>query len=294
MVRINQKTYFLSAAVAYALLLFVGLTLSRLPIGNMISYCTERTSKGRLLLKIERAAMSLPTGFRLENVSYVYSGGDRSATGQMERIDLNANLFGLVTGRLPLSFDIRPLAQGGRIQGSVGMPLLGRSVSLEVKLSEVDVGGIGLASLSGREVKGTASGQLKFKGDPGQLSTFMGEGLLLLRNGSVDTRMDMADLKAVPFESVRIPVKVSDGRLLLEKGEMDGPMLSGTLSGQVNLNKRVSDSVLDLTARMKPGPLLEKNPFAGPLLSKVKEGGKEIVLKIGGTIKQPTMAWTKN
>lgn len=290
----NRKKILIACGIAYALVLFVGLTLWRLPIDNLIPYFVERGSKGRLLLKVERTSFSLPMGCRFEKVSYASVAGDRTTKGRLENLVLTVNLFGLVTGHLPVSFDVRPTAQGGKIQGSAGIPLLGRSAYFEMKLSEVEIEKLGLASFSGRDLKGKASGEMKFKGDLEEPSTLLGEGRLLLKNGSVDTRMDLADLKAVTFDSVRIPFKAKDGRLLLEKGEMEGPMLSGTLSGQITLSKRISDCVLDLTARLRPGPLLEKNPFAGALLSKIKEGGKEIILKIGGTVRQPTMAWSRS
>lgn len=288
----GKKNLLVAVAIIYGLLLFVGLTLWRLPMANLIPYFVETASKGRLLLKVERASFSLPLGFRLQDVSYALSLGERKTQGRLDGLYLGVNLFGLVTGRLPVSFEARPVAQEGSIQGSAELPLLGRSAYFEMKLSEVELGSLGLTSLSGRDLKGKASGEMKFKGNLGQPNTMLGEGRLLLKNGSVDTRMDLAGLKAVPFDSVRIPFTVKDGQLLLEKGEMLGAMLSGNLTGRIALNSKINDSALDLTARMKPGPLLEKNPLAGALLSRVKQGGKEIILKIGGTVRKPTMAWS--
>jgi type II secretion system protein N len=206
------------------------------------------------------------------------------------------NPFGFLAGLLQISFDARP-AEKGKIEGKAGMPILGTSQKayFEIKLSEVDLESLAwLSSLSGRDLKGKANGEMKFKGDFSNLGTVLGEGRFLLKNGFVETRMDLAGLKAIPFDSVRIPFVVKENRVLMDKGEMEGPMLSGTLTGWISLNKKITDSGLDLTARMMPGPLLEKNPLSEAFLSKTRKGGKEIILKIEGSVRQPTINWGKS
>lgn len=294
MFHLNKKNAVVAVAIIYGVLLFVGLILLRLPAHNLIPYFVERASKGRVVLRAERTSFSLPTGCKLEKVSYAVLGRDRETKGRLESLALDMNFFGLAAGRLPISFEARPMGQGGKIQGNAAIPLWGSfgKTYFEMKVSEVDLENMGLAAISGRDLKGHASGQMKFKGDFTDPGTVLGEGWLLLKNGSVDTRLEVAGLKAVPFESVQVPFTIKNGRLLLEKGEMQGPMLSGTLSGQVTLNKKIGDSVLDLTARLKPGPLFDNNPLAGAVLSKIKGEGKKIILKIGGSVRQPTMAWS--
>lgn len=280
----------IALAVAYVLVLFIGLTMWRMPAERLIPYYAEKYSKGRLLLKVERASISFPLGCNLEKVSYAVSGGENPVADSLEHLIIRVNPLGWLRASLPVSFRAHPPGVGAIIQGRSSIPAAGKNTSIEIQASNVELGEMRVfKSLSSRDLKGKAGGQMSLSGNLADLSTLTGRGNILVQKGSVDTRFDLAGLKNIPFEVVRIPFTVKEGQLLLEKAEMEGPMLSGTLAGPIKLNKVFGNSTLDLTAKLRPGPLLHQNPMAGVLLSRIKEGSKEIVLKIGGSIKNPTV-----
>jgi len=45
---------------------------------------------------------------------------------------------------------------------------------------------------------------------------------------------------------------------------------------------------------LKTGAGLESNPTVGPLLSRIRKTGDQIVLKLGGVIASPTVTWGGN
>jgi len=291
---VSRKNITIALAVVYAIVLFIGLTLWRLPAEKLIPYVAERLSKGRLLLKAERADFSFPLGFNLEKVSYAFGGGVNPSTDRLDRLTVGVNPLGLIRASLGVSFRIYPPGKGATIQGDGSIPIAGKNGSVEFSASGVQLGEMNIfKSLAGRDLKGIATGDAAVSGNFTDLSTWNGRGNLKVQKGSVDTRMDLAGLKAIPFDLVRIPFTIKDGQLSLEKVEIEGPMLSGVLSGRVKLNKVVASSTLDLTARLKFGPLFYQNPLAGAFLPKIKEGSKEIILRIGGSVQRPTLVMEK-
>lgn len=289
-----SKKITIALAIAYALVLFIGLTLWRMPADRLIPYLGERFLKGRLLLKVERAKFSFPFGCNLENVSYAILGKETGQTDRLDRLTFAVNPLGLLVASLPVSFRAHPPGGAAIIRGKASLPLAGKNGSIEVSASGVELRDMRILRwLSGRDLKGNAGGGMKLSGNPADLSTLTGRGDLLIQKGSVDTRIDLAGMKTIPFEIARISFAIKDGQLSLEKTEMEGPMLSGVLAGGIKLNKVFGSSTLDLTARLRPGPLFQQNPFAEALLSKAREGSKEIILKIGGSIQRPTIVMEK-
>lgn len=284
----------IALGIVYAIVLFIGLTAYRLPAERLIPYFAERFSKGRLLLKVEQADLSFPLGFDLEKVSYAISWKDSLVADRLERLHVTVNLLEWLGASMPVSFQAHPPGAGAVIQGRSSIPAAGKKGSIEIKASNVQLSEMRvLQALSGRDLKGTAGGEMKLSGSMSDPGTLTGQGNVLVQKGSVDTKFDLAGLKSIPFEVVRIPFTVKEGRLSLEKAEMEGPMLAGSLGGRVILNKELDNSTLELVARLKPGPLLAQNPMGTVLLSRINEGSNEIVLKIGGSIRNPTVGMEK-
>jgi type II secretion system protein N len=290
---LDKKKLFLAGAILYGVVLFFLMSFWRLPAERLLPYFVERYSKGRLIMRAERSAPSFPLGYTFERVSYGLVDGNRSAVGRLKSLYLGTGLLRLIAGYLPVSFT-GYLPDQGMIRGRVGISMF---ESLQKGYLELGVSGLHLDdmavidSFSNRKVRGVLNGEMKLKGNLVDPTRLFGEGRFILQKGSVDTRMDVAGLKAVPFEMIRLPFTLKDGVLTLENVEMEGPMFSGTVSGQIRLNKVLGSSPLQLTARLKAGPGLKNNPLAGALLAKIQKGKEQIVLKIGGSIQAPSMNW---
>lgn len=281
-------------ACIYGVVLFLLLSVWRLPAERLLPYFVERTSKGRLLMWAERSTPSFPLGYTFERVSYGVADESRSAVGRLKSLYLRMGLLKLFAGYLPVSFT-GYMPEEGMIRGHAGISMV---QSYQKGYLELGLSGLRLEhmtvidSFSNRKVRGVLNGEMQLKGnllDPTRVS---GEGRFTLQKGSVDTQMDLAGLKAVPFETIRVPFALKEGVLTLKNVEMEGSMFSGTVSGEIKLNRIWGSSLLGLTARLKAGPGLKDNPLAGALLAKIQKGEGQIVLKIGGTIQAPSMNWS--
>jgi hypothetical protein len=85
---------------------------------------------------------------------------------------------------------------------------------------------------------------------------------------------------------------IRDGVLKLEKGEMNGPLLSGSYSGEIRLKKIMHQSQIILTGEMKPGPMLESNKLFSQLFSKILKGKETVKVSITGTFAKPSIVRT--
>ncbi|MEW6664824.1 MAG: type II secretion system protein GspN [Thermodesulfobacteriota bacterium] len=292
---LDKKKGLMAGAVVYALLLFVLVTCWRLPADRWLGYLVERITQGRVGFKAARVAPAFPLGYRFEKVSYTISQGGDPISGQLAALIVKVDFLKLFAAYFPITFRAFP-PSGGEIDGKAGISAF-RGVNngfFSMKASGASLDGLGLGGLLNRGVKGILSGEMAVEGHLSDPSRLAGQGVFLLQKGSVDTQLDFAGLKAIPFERMQLPFSLREGLLSIEKAELVGPMLSGTVVGHVRMNKPLGRSALDLTARFKPGPALEGNPTAGPLLARIRKAGDQIVLKLGGVIANPSMTWGGN
>ncbi len=289
-----MRKWLIAGGVLYGLLLLLALTAARLPGEKIFSLVVERLSKGQVMFRPEKVTYSLPLGYRFDRVSYGITEGAKTGVGRLEALTIDLDFRELLSAYLPFRF-LGTLPGDGAFHGNTGISLTdgGQRGYLQVDVSGIDLEKLGvIGSLSDRKVKGRLTGSMSLKGKLLDPSGLHGEGRFLIQKGSVDTRMDLAGLESVPFDSIRLPFSIKQGQVSLNTVEMNGPMFSGTVAGHIRLEKKIGTSQLELTASLKPGPLLEKNPLAGPFLARIKKAGDRVVLKLRGSIHQPSMSWS--
>jgi type II secretion system protein N len=195
---------------------------------------------------------------------------------------------------LPVTF--RAVLAGGVIEGNAGISAFSglEKGYFSMKTSGLSLDGLGLGDLLNRNVKGTLTGDMSVEGRLTDAARLSGQGLLVLRNGSVETKLDLAGLKAVPFDRLQLPLTLREGLVSIEKAEMEGPWFSGTVSGQIQVKRPFGGSTLALNGRLKTGAGLDSNPTVRSLLGRIRKTGDQIVVKVGGAIGSPTVTWGGN
>ncbi|EFK96809.1 membrane protein [sediment metagenome] len=231
-----ERKVLIAGAVVYALLLFALLTLWRLPADRWLGYMAERMTRGNVALRAERVTPALPLGYRFHQVSYTVSQGSSSLSGRLDTLTVTVDFLRLFSAYLPGAF-MAVFPSGGVIDGSAGISMFGGPEKgfLSMKTSGLPIDGLGLGDLLNRNVKGILTGEVTAEGPLADPIRLFGQGVLVLRKGSVETKLDLAGLKAVPFERMRLPFTLRDGVLLIENAEMEGPWFSGTVSGRIRL-----------------------------------------------------------
>jgi hypothetical protein len=82
--------------------------------------------------------------------------------------------------------------------------------------------------------------------------------------------------------------------LFLNDGELSGPAVSGTFSGEVKLDDRMSRSLLNITAHLTPGPMVNENELARQLVASLAPEGEPITIRLQGTLGSPSVKWVKD
>jgi len=286
--KVNRKVFSWAGFTLYGCILFLVLTLYRLPTDKIIAATIESVSGGRLVLRAEKMLFSFPGSYNMEGVSYGFMLGDRLFTGSLESLTLTPNYHRVLLGFFPIEF--RGTMPRGVFQGKLGISAISKlkngyfSIKVDdLPLEDLDI----LRSLIERELKGVLDCEMKLKGDFTDFSKTEGSGHLHVEKGAIGTRFDLPGLETVPFSSIKVGFLVKDGRMTLSRSEMSGPMLSGEVSGDLELVKKLTKGRLKMEAKMTPGPSLKNNPLAAKLLSKTLKGDSPVVIRIGGTLENP-------
>ena len=279
----------------YVFILFLLMTFYRLPADKLIAATMENLTKGRLLFKAENISPVLPTGYRLEEVSYGIFVGDTPAKDHFKSLTFGPDYREIFTGHLPIKFN--GVMPRGNIHGKTGLSILSRGKEgyLTIKASDVYLEDLNiLRSFSGRNFKGKLRGEIKLEGNLADLSKIYGKGYLSLEKGSIDTRISIPGMETIPFKGIKLAFTIKDGKVILNNSKMDGPMFSGNFSGEIRLQEKIAQSQIMITARMSPGSLLENDQLTSKLLAKIMKGNDSLVIKIGGNLNRPNIKWGKS
>lgn len=290
--KLPVRTLTITVSALYAVILFLLLALYRVPADRLISAALERVSGGRVLLQSETVIPGLIARYTLKGVHAAFISGDTAATGSLDSLTLGPDFGRFLAGYLPVRFE--GTLPRGTLRGKTGLSMWNgtgrgyiRMAASGVYLEDLPL----LRSLSGRGVTGMLTGEIDLKGPLSDFAGMNGEGRFRAENGSIDTRIDLPGMKTVPFNAVDVAFTIKDRVMNFSHGNLEGPMFSGDVSGQIQLQKRLSESRLMLTFKIKPGPLIEKNPMAGQILEKLGKGDRPLLIRVKGTLKSPIMAW---
>jgi hypothetical protein len=113
-------------------------------------------------------------------------------------------------------------------------------------------------------------------------------------DGAVESKLPLAGLRTIPFQSVGASLTIQEGVLFLSDGQIAGPAVSGTFSGEIQLDDRMSRSLLNITAYLTPGPMLNENDLARQLVASLAAQGELITIHLGGTFANPSIRLEKD
>ena len=279
----------------YVFILFLLMAFYRLPADKLIAATMESLTKGRLLFKAEEVSPVLPPGYRLEEVSYGIFLRDTLTKDHFKSLTFGPDYTEIFMGYLPIKFN--GVMPRGKIHGKTGLSIKsrGRKGYLTIRVSDVYLEDLNiLRSFSDRSFKGKLRGEIKLEGNLTDLSKIYGEGHFSLEKGSIDTRVNIPGMEVIPFKGIKLAFSIKDGIMVLDNSKMDGPMFSGDFSGEIRLKNKIANSEIDITARMRPGPLLENNPLTGKFLAGVLKGNDPLIIKIRGNLNRPYIKWGKS
>jgi type II secretion system protein N len=210
---------------------------------------------------------------------------------RLDSLNLGPEWSRVFSGSLPLKGEA--IFAQGRLEARLGVPLVGRGY-LDAKGYAIHLEELSFVQiLLDRHVSGKGEGELRLIGDVRLPAELNGRGFLRVTDGSLESKLPLAGLHSIPFQSISTLLNIQRGLLFLNNGKIDGPAVSGTFSGEVKLNDRLSESLLKLTAHLMPGPVLNENEFARQVLASLAAEGEPITIHLGGTLGSPSIRWEK-
>jgi type II secretion system protein N len=287
-----KKTLFWTGLGIYGLLLFVLLTLYRLPADKILGKALTLFTETQTLASAETVSFSLPLSYTLERITCEAYWPQGVSKDRMDSLTFGMEWSRIFSGSLPLKGE--GFFARGRVEARLGVPLLGRGY-LDAKGSGIHLEDLCFVEiLLDRRVSGKCEGEVRLIGDVRSPTGLSGRGFLRATDGSLESKLPLAGLRTIPFQSISALLNIQKGLLFLNDGKIDGPSVSGTFSGEMKLGDRVSESLLILTAHLAPGPILNENDFARQFLASVGAEGEPITIHLGGTLGSPSIRWGKD
>jgi type II secretion system protein N len=287
-----KKTLFWTGLGIYGLMLFLLLTLHRLPADRMLGKTLTLWTETQTLVSAETVTFSLPLSYALERISCEAYWPQGVSKDWMDSLVFGPEWSRIFSGALPLKSEA--IFARGRVEARLGLPLF-RPGYLDAKAYAVHLEELSFVEvLLDRRISGQCEGELRLLGDVRFPSGLNGRGFLRATDGSVESKLPLAGLRTIPFQSITAFLIIQKGVLFLNEGKIAGPAVSGTFSGEVKLDDRMSRSLLNLTAHLTPGPMVHENDLAMQLVASLAVEGEPITLRLKGTLGSPSIRWEKD
>lgn len=290
-----KKTVFWVGLSIYTILLFLYLSLFRLPLDKLMDASMAGVTGGMLQVKAQKVSFAFPLHIKMEDVALGLVCEGNLVEDKLTSLVISPYCLGIVKGDIPIA--IRGAMTGGEVSAKIGISLWRGTDEgyLDLRLRDILLEGLKIPqALLHRDIMGRLRGDLMISGNRRDISTLRGEAHLLIEKGSTSTRFDIPGMERIPFDTMRVAVSMENGIITSKNSDFKGPMFSGNISGQIRLRESASTGTLDLKAEMTPGPLLEKNPVAVEFLKKIRKGSGPVIIKIEGTLNKPSIVWRKN
>lgn len=186
-------------------------------------------------------------------------------------------------------FDIALTAYKGTAQALLRRTSPPGSYQLEkIRVKDMDLAALTpLRTRTGRTISGKFSGQGSYSGQWGHhLLTGSAEGVMEIRNGSVELLTPLLSLKSLSVEQGSVLIKLQKQALTLSKGAFTGQEVKGELNGKLTtLTGETGAMQLDFVGTLTPAPDLIKKNGASLLRNMPKNQGLPFHLK--GTMGKP-------
>jgi len=276
----------------YGLLLFLLLTFYRLPVDKMLGKALTLYTETQTRVSAETVSFSLPLSYALEKILCEVHWPQGVSKDRIDSLVFGPEWSGLLSGSLSLKTEA--VFARGRMEARIGLPFLGQGYfyakSSAIRLEDLSFVGVVL----NHRVSGNGEAELRLLGDVRFPSRLNGSGFLRATDGTVESKLPLAGLRNIPFQSFSATLVIQKGVVYLSDGEFAGPAVSGSFSGEVKLDDSMSRSLLNITAQVRPGPMLNENEMARQLVASLAAEGGPVPVHLRGTFRNPSIRWGKD
>jgi type II secretion system protein N len=284
------------AYILYCLLLAGVFLYVLFPSDAFRDYLVASVEKGNpeWSLSIETVAPSLLTlGMKVLGLRVCLREKAEGTLFEAESLSLRPGLWSLLQGEPKLSF--KGLAYGGRFKGRARFSNGGLEgpIDLNLELKDMQIEKHeDLLRMVGRPITGDIDGTLTYTGRAGSPTEGTGEADLKLSRGDVALLQPLFGLQSIDFEELWVRLLLKNRQLEVNRAELKGPNLRGTISGRVILRQEIMQSGLDLKGTVEPLGEFYKSLASDPLTMKYvnqKLKGGKLSFAIQGPVDQPRL-----
>jgi type II secretion system protein N len=283
------------AYILYGLLLTGVLLYVLFPSDAFRDYLVASVEKANpeWSLSIEAVVPSLTLGMKVSGIKVSLKENVEGTLFEAESLWVRPGLWSLLQGEPKLSF--KGLAYGGRFKGRA---LFGEGIqegplvlNLELKDMQIEKHE-DLLRMVGRRIKGGVDGTLTYTGKADSPMEGEGEADLKLSSGEVALLQPLFGLQSIDFDELWVKLLLRNRQVELNRAELKGPNLRGTVSGRVILREELMRSGLDLKGTVEPLGEFHKSLASDPLTMKFinqrLKGGK-LSFAIQGDVDKPRL-----
>lgn len=285
----RKKALFLMLYIAGITILFLFLRFPGEAVRGFVEENSRRLSP-ELAVAVQDAGLSPLLWVVLKDVTFSYQGDVVARADKFKARPSISNLWGRRAGvfssRIFGGVVRGRLAKGGTQGGSKAGPKDG--LALEARFSGIRMDELPLKdylpdyTLAGKLAGSLLWGSVDAK-SPGQAD-------LVVEEGGIVFTEPVFGLDRIDFDRLEASLTLSAGRVVIEKFEVKGPQVAGTLSGEIMLRHPYENSVLKIKGAVTPqAALIAKLGETIPVDMFIKKtpGADGFPVTISGTIAAP-------
>lgn len=262
-------------------------TYARLSSDIVTAAVNKAAGKASFKISVSNAKLAFPPALSMSDISIIQPlrGKNREAL-TINSIVIKPSLRHTLFGELGGQADARTLGGDITIRGWTEGGSANR-FDIEFSAREVDPGLLSFwEDFPWARISGSLDGDGKITINEGDIQKGSGAAHASVTNGEIalNEALLSGDNK-IKLDTATLDLAYDGGKLTVKRGDVLGPQIKATLSGDVIVAKNPAYSRLNLKIKLKlMGALQEK---LGPFLTLFPQENGEAVIKIGGTVRSP-------
>jgi type II secretion system protein N len=277
----ERRWFLIAAGVPAALLLFVIFLILFTPAESLQGVVYRYLEHEGYTCRTQEFGKALPLGIKANNVELA---DERGVLLRADEAVVRLRLLPLLAGKV--SFSYRLGIGGGDIRGEFSLL---RGGEMDFAISRLRMEDIPFfLTATGTRVKGDLSAQASFRGFGNKAA---GEAQLEAKGAELaGVKIGEMPLPDAVYDMVRVALKVSSGKAVLESATLQGAGLYVRLKGDFPVTTPLGSAPLNLTLELMPKPdFLEKQKFVFLLLAKYLISPGAYQIPIRGTLAKPAI-----
>jgi len=247
-----------------------------------ISFALARTHPA-LNVTMDKITPSFPPGVSFQGVEFNHR---QALLLKADKIKIAPYFLSFFGSAFKFAFNGRAYKGTVKGRGEFAEKQSAGKVAVEARLAGIQLKEIAaVRDLTGRKITGVLDGKATY--DKNGISGGNLSAGLILSDCTVELLTPVFNLEYVGFKKIKADVVLGNQTLRLKQCVFTGDQMDGTMSGFINLKTPLRESVINLSGKMTPHPLLLANLSKVFPVNKTKLKQNGLPIRLGGTFDKP-------